>query len=173
MKLDEICWNVKVWAVQKHLYLRIRKEHSNGYLILVFTCKNRLQYSRERASQSLEVIQKLSIHFFESLLRRDRRETMATRTTRTCAKGWRHAWTRPSESTRASRARSCRQRSGASKKASSERSLWPAVGGACMHQQTLRGSFSAVSKPTLATKELFSSIFRDLLHFHTSCTAPN
>ena len=45
------------------------------------------------------------------------------------------------------------------------------VGSACMHQQILRGSFSAVSMPTFATKYSSFSIFRDLqrcTHFRTA-----
>ena len=45
------------------------------------------------------------------------------------------------------------------------------MGGACMHQQTLRGSFLAVPKPHFATKYSFISIsnyFRNLQDFRTS-----
>lgn len=42
-----------------------------------------------------------------------------------------------------------------------ERNLRPGLGGACMHQQILRGSFSAASKPIFAAEYSFFRIFQD------------
>ena len=49
--------------------------------------------------------------------------------------------------------------------------LQPEVGGACMHQQILRSSFSAVSKPIFPTKYSFFTI--ECFEIYKICTAPS
>ena len=63
----------------------------------------------------------------------------------------------------------CQQLSICTFDSSTERNLWPEVRGACMHRETLRGSFSAVSNPIFQPNTCFSVFFEKTSVFFAIC----